>query len=46
MRTFVPSKVNVLPLGVEDAGMAPLPTSFCNFLDETVKAITFFFASC
>ena len=41
MRAFVPSKVNVIHLGLEDAGVAPLPTRFRNFLDEAAKANAF-----
>ena len=39
MRAFVLSEVNVTRLGFEDAGVAPLPPRFRNFLDEAVKAI-------
>ena len=41
MLAFVLSKVNVTRLGFEDAGVAPLPPRFRNFLDEAVKAIAF-----
>ena len=41
MRAFVPSEVNVIHLGFEDAGVAPLPTRFRNFVDEAVKANAF-----
>ena len=37
----VPPQVNVVRLGFEDAGVAPLPPRFRNFLDETVKALAF-----
>ena len=39
MRAFVLSEVNVTRLGFEDAGVAPLPPRFRNFLDEAVKAL-------
>ena len=42
MRAFVLSKVNVTRLGFEDAGMAPLPQRFRNFLDEAVKTFAVF----
>ena len=41
MRAFVLSEVNITRLGFEDAGVAPWPPRFRNFLDEAVKAITF-----
>ena len=39
MCAFVLSKVHDTHLGFEDAGVAPLPPRFRNFLDESVKAI-------
>ena len=41
MCALVPSKVDVTRFGFEDAGVAPLPPRFRNFLDEAVKAIAF-----